>query len=330
MADCFAALDDTAPQRFARLADLSGIRFGRPEVQDRLDRLLVPAGQTELAALGDGTEQVLGLWLRTPEPVDWPRVTATLKVRHVEGASGCPAGYADRNPLLLDLDILPSPDFASAFLAGRFAGDRIYLPRGEYELTLRFDPAAPGLPRLYPAAVVGPAPETVVWRFIQPFGLNWPLPAGAGDWHINMMVVKQSHFVSNPHLWNAISVRWRRRRRRPSVRGSACGRGKSPGRQSNGTASGGDGHENLSERHRLDRPGSRGQPPALDPAGGPDGGGRACGALPRPDPGAARAGCRPTSSSSGARRAPPCKASPIPRRCGPRRATSGRPRSSSP
>ena len=200
LANTFGAIDDTAPQRFMRMAEVCGVRFGRPSV-DRLDQLLRHPDNTELAALMDGTEQIIGFWLRTPEPVDWRRVSASLKVRHVEPAAGCPASHANRNPLVLDVDILPSPDFASAFLTARFGGDHIYLPRGDYELTLHFDPAAPGLPHLYPTAAVGPVPETVVYRFSQPLGLNWPLPAGKGHLHIDLMLRQRDRFVFSPHLW---------------------------------------------------------------------------------------------------------------------------------
>jgi hypothetical protein len=199
--DCFGPLDATAAQRFVEMAVVSGARFGRPAPADPLDGLLVSPSQTELVALTDSGNQVIALWLRTPEPVDWRRVSASLQVRHVEPASGCPTAFAKRHPLVLEVAILPSPDGASAFLGGRFSGDLIHLPRGYFELTLRFHPSILGLPPLYPTALVGPTPENVVHRFIQPLGASWPLPTGKGQFRFDYIALLRKYVEFDPHIW---------------------------------------------------------------------------------------------------------------------------------
>ena len=51
------------------------------------------------------------------------------------------------------------------------------LPRGEYELSLSFDPFLETLPRLRPNSDVATVSEMVNIKFLQPFGLDWPLPS---------------------------------------------------------------------------------------------------------------------------------------------------------
>ena len=117
------------------------------------------------------------LWLRTPEPVDWRRVTTTLRIRHVVQSGACPSTYARRNPLDVSLTVLPNTDASSAFLVGEVGGVWTRLPRGAYELTLTFETVHADLPTLRPDPVVGPVPESVTYRFVQPSGLDWPLPS---------------------------------------------------------------------------------------------------------------------------------------------------------
>src|SRR5262249_30851617 len=84
--------------------------------------------------------------------------------------NGCPKSYAHRQPLELAVTVLPSPDGSSAFLVGSFAGVAVRLPRGEFTLTLQFDPNKAGLPPLRPSVLVGPGSELVMLRFLQPLG----------------------------------------------------------------------------------------------------------------------------------------------------------------
>lgn len=171
------ALDPTAAARFLRFALLSGARFssgaGSP-----LQRLTDVASATTVEAVVDAQGRPLALWLRTPEPLDWRRVTAQLRIRHVEQVGVCPTAYAHRRQLELGVRFLPSPDGSSAFVVGVFAGQPIRLPRGGYQFRVSFDPARAGLVRLRPLPSVGAIPETATLSFLQPSGLDWPLPAG--------------------------------------------------------------------------------------------------------------------------------------------------------
>jgi len=162
--------------KYARFAAASGVRVNTDGLIDALSGLNNTVSETTVEALVDPQGRPYALWLRTPEPVDWRRVTASLTIRHVTPNAGCPTGYAERHALHLDIVFVPSPDASAAFLIGVFKGYRIRLPRGEYKLTLNFDAHAADLPRLHPAPVVGGSVESHVLKFVQTSGLTWPLP----------------------------------------------------------------------------------------------------------------------------------------------------------
>lgn len=162
-------LDAQSAIRFARFAASSGVKL------DDGAALNDVVSATAIEALTDSQGRPYALWLRTPEPLDWRRVTGNLKVMHMDFVGDYPAGYAERWPLELNLAILPSPDGSSAFLVGGFNGEYCLLPRGEFELTLTFNQNQAGLWKLRPGTGVS-TPETAVLKFVQPHGLDWPRP----------------------------------------------------------------------------------------------------------------------------------------------------------
>jgi hypothetical protein len=176
MAQQIRPLDETAGVRFGRFARLTGARFNEGP-GDKLNGINDTVSDTTVEAVVDSQGRPYALWVRTPEPVDWRRVSASLRIRHVKQTGDCPTGYAHRRPLDLDISLLPSPDASSAFLVGSLAGLSTRLPRGEYALTLAFDPYLTDLHKLRPTPAVGTVPEVVKMKFIQPFGLDWPLPS---------------------------------------------------------------------------------------------------------------------------------------------------------
>ncbi|MCO6478091.1 MAG: hypothetical protein J5I94_15785 [Phaeodactylibacter sp.] len=131
--------------------------------------------ETTVEGIADTQERLYALWLRTPEPLNWYRVSASLSIRHLEGVGPCAKKYAFRRRLELEVEILPGPDASSALIIGSFANTRIRLPRGEYELTLAFDPDIEGLPKLRPSIAI-PNPEVITLKFLQLAGRNWPTP----------------------------------------------------------------------------------------------------------------------------------------------------------
>jgi hypothetical protein len=167
-------LDTFTGARYAHFALETGVWFNNGS-NDPLDGINDTVGTTSVEAIVDQHGRPYALWLRTPEPVDWRRVTSSLRIAHVKGSGACPDDYANRYPLLLDVGILPSPDGSSAFLIGSQAGYRTKLPKGIYTLRLKFKSKHSTLPNLKPISPIGEE-ETVILTFVQPAGLDWPLP----------------------------------------------------------------------------------------------------------------------------------------------------------
>lgn len=177
-----APLDKNTGYRFCRFAAETGARFNTGN-GDAIDGINDTVKETTIQAIMDNNLRVYALWLRTPEPVDWRRVTATLEIIHLKKrVYWCPRSLAYQQPLDLKLRILPSPDATSAFLIGikselRFDGSvfpdvinvPIRLPRGQYRLKLTFDQKFIHLPHLRPSQGID-SPEEVLLDFIQPLG----------------------------------------------------------------------------------------------------------------------------------------------------------------
>jgi hypothetical protein len=199
LAGHLGGLDNSAGLRFGRFAADSGVRFSAGG--DALRGFVDPVLETTIEALTDALGRPYALWVRTPEPVDWRRVTVTLSVRHVEPADECPTRYAHRHPLELGITVLPSPDGSSAFLIATFTGPAIVLPRGEYTLTLRFDPAKAGLPLLRPSIQLGTGSELVTLRFVQPLGKPWPRPSDGVYIPNHLVEIVVKHLKFPPETW---------------------------------------------------------------------------------------------------------------------------------
>lgn len=185
--------------RYARFAAATGVAFD--SMLDPLVGVMNPVLATSLEAVVDSANRPYALWLRTPEPVDWRRVGVTLAISHVVPASGCPTGLAHRHALNLAVRVLPSADGSAAFLVGLLEGVPTRLPRGEYVLTLRFVPLTGGLPPLRPSVAVGPGPEVLTLRFIQPYGADWPLPSSHGGFRLDLVDLALKYVTFDPHIW---------------------------------------------------------------------------------------------------------------------------------
>lgn len=203
--DLLHPLDANSGTDFCRFAQATGARFNA-DGGDPLLELGNTVLETTVEAVVDGAQRPYALWLRTPEPLDWRRVSASLEVRHVTGVERCPTGYAHRHPLDLGVECLPGPDASSAFLVGSLAGVRTRLPRGEYHLSLAFDSRLPGLPPLRPRPSVGATPEKVTLSFLQPFGQDWPLPPSHIPIPIHLIdeIRQWLPFPVPPEPWNRL------------------------------------------------------------------------------------------------------------------------------
>ena len=105
-----------------------------------------------------------------------------------------PAAYAAGSLTIAQLYIV-------SFLTGSLAGVPTRLPRGEYQLTLSFHAATPGLPALRPSVLVGPGPEVVKLRFILPYGADWPLPSTHGGIRFDLLEIALKYAKFDPKVW---------------------------------------------------------------------------------------------------------------------------------
>ena len=170
-------LDELTGERFARFAAATGAQFNSGG-GDTLAGINDTVGQTTIEAVVDGLERPLcPLAAHTGTgrlaPVNrGPCASATLSKQ----ATARPVTRSGL-PLDLAIDILPSPDATSRSWWGSLSGEHTRLPRGEYELKLRFDAQTSGLPMLKPRPIVGGTVEEVTLKFVQPAGQRWPQPA---------------------------------------------------------------------------------------------------------------------------------------------------------
>lgn len=197
LASLAGALDPGAAQRFMLFAFRSGVRLPDDPTASALAGIGDPVAATSLEALCDDEERPLALWLRTPEPLDWRRVTAAITLRHVAPDSGCPTTYANRHTMSLAVDLLPSTDGSSVLLVSRLGNVPTRLPRGEIALTLRYDPATPGLVKLRPRTPPPSGHETITLTFVQPLGRTWPVKPTPHD---GLRVPHFPHVAKEPHI----------------------------------------------------------------------------------------------------------------------------------
>jgi hypothetical protein len=177
LASLVQTLDEQSSLRFLQFARRTRCTFGNRF--DPLARLVLNPTLTSLEVLLDESERPYCLWLRTPEPIDWRRVTGQLEVLgHSLGQTVVTA---------LSLTVLPSPDAASAFLICNLAGSAVRLPKADMKLTLNFferiagqSAGADPLPTLQRDASKH-ALSSETWSCVlnQPFGVPWPTPYSA-------------------------------------------------------------------------------------------------------------------------------------------------------
>jgi hypothetical protein len=175
LASLAGPLDPGSAQRFLLFLWRSDVHLTPNVAAPALATVGDPVAATVIEAVCDDQDRPLALWLRTPEPLDWRRAQAELTLRHVEPDSDCPTGYANRHPLALSIELLPSPDGSSVLLVGKLAGTPTRLPRGEVALKIAYDPALPGLVHLRPSTPLPTGREEITLTFLQPLGKTWPI-----------------------------------------------------------------------------------------------------------------------------------------------------------
>ena len=103
---CVQPLSSESGRCFLQFAINTGARFNSHN-GDFLDGIADTVDQTRVEAVLGTDQSPVCLWLRTPEPLDWRRTSATLKVHHVTPSLSCPQAYANRQPLCLNVSFIP-------------------------------------------------------------------------------------------------------------------------------------------------------------------------------------------------------------------------------
>ncbi len=141
-----------------------------------LDGLNQLVEKSVIEPLVDERKRPYALWLRTPEPLDWRRVEATLEIEHLIKDRGCLKKTAKRTRLKLKIQIVPSPDGSSALLVGVFDHQAIMLPSGLYHLKMYFNLHQVSLPKLEHIQSTTIDKEYAKLTFLQPLGEVWAKP----------------------------------------------------------------------------------------------------------------------------------------------------------
>lgn len=168
----FSSLDALTGIQFVQFSENSKVRFNSGTME-KIEGLVTKVKKTCVEVIVNDKGRTTALWIRTPEPVNWQRVTGKLRIWHIHISDNCPRDRQRRKPLELALTFLPSPDATTAFVIGRFCNDYIFLPRGEYELTLQFDQSLS--PVLHPGPGIQ-SPEIFTQKIFNVLGDDWPLP----------------------------------------------------------------------------------------------------------------------------------------------------------
>jgi hypothetical protein len=132
---------------FLRFFERSSIPIS-PFNADPMYGLLDRPERTLIEALTDRDGKTFCFWIRTPEPLDWRRLSANLQVyatkRNAQGAIFLP----DVSPVSLKTLFTPSPDGTSALMFAQIGETFVRLPAGLYVFKASFMFDALGLPHL--------------------------------------------------------------------------------------------------------------------------------------------------------------------------------------
>jgi hypothetical protein len=152
-----APIDESATARFVRLAH-----------EGAVPGLFEPVAATDVQSLLDEAGHLVALWWRTPEPLDWRRLDAWIRVRGPTELPYVPTFTAR-------LSVVPSPDGSGAFLIAMRGDHGVFIPRGRASVTLSYQMQVPGVVPLALPVVVG---ETTIVDLELPLG--WALARAAG------------------------------------------------------------------------------------------------------------------------------------------------------
>jgi hypothetical protein len=165
--------EEQAPLSLLRFVERSAIPISRTN-SDPLFGVMQRPRQTVIEAFTDRDGKGFCFWVRTPEPLDWRRLSLrALVYTLVENPAGT-ASLPDLPPLPLELVFTPSPDGASALMFARSGETFVRLPKGLYVIEGKFALKAPGLSHLRMRVDNTQEFQDVKIRLANTFGASFP------------------------------------------------------------------------------------------------------------------------------------------------------------
>ncbi|MBB4438147.1 MULTISPECIES: hypothetical protein [Rhizobium] len=132
---------------FLRFFERAAIAVSRVNA-DPMEGLLERPGSALVDAFTDRDGKAFCFWVRTPEPLDWRRLSASILVYAIDRDNGGAPYLPDVAPVPLEALFTPSPDGASALMFVRMGETYVRLPAGLYVAKFSFALEAPKLTHL--------------------------------------------------------------------------------------------------------------------------------------------------------------------------------------
>jgi hypothetical protein len=162
----------SASLRFLQFAQRLGTRF-QPGNEDAIVGVVNVSPTTRVEAAIDREKRAYAFLLRTPEPLDWRRVSLTLTFYAIQLQPSGLTSFVNSPPILFTARIIPNFDGTQAFLIAYIDDVAIRLPKGAYEFKYVYKRKLLSLPTITSKSE-GSADKTVTHHLIYPVGLDWP------------------------------------------------------------------------------------------------------------------------------------------------------------
>lgn len=166
--------------QFIQVLERLALRFGY-STENALIGVVEPPSNTTVEMLLDAHYRLYCLLLRTPEPLDWRRVTTEAwTVFPARNNNGTGEFLRDKKPIALAGRIVPNFDGTQALLFAQVGSDTMKLtrvPNGAHSIKLRYARKAAELPTLTDQATGKPDPVDITYRFVYVGGMDWPYVA---------------------------------------------------------------------------------------------------------------------------------------------------------
>ncbi|MFL5382799.1 MAG: hypothetical protein ACJ8GN_09830 [Longimicrobiaceae bacterium] len=171
------AVSAASSLKFLQIAERLNLRFGYAAASP-LVGLIEPVRDTAVEAVVDQTGRPYALLVRTPEPLDWRRITVEEWTVFGATENSGMAEFTDAPPLTLSARIVPNFDGSQAFIFAQVEAlgttKLTRLPNGAYRMRLRFARQLPELATLTATGTGKPDAISINYQLVYLNGAEWP------------------------------------------------------------------------------------------------------------------------------------------------------------